>query len=182
MQRIPCEDDIAWNVFANDLYDRDVLNTVPYLVKGTYSSYGNGHSFARHGLTLARSLSTDSFMSTPFCTWACLWPCDTTQLLASTQGAVAFSIRHNSSSGVKLSLTLIQFVNMTDNSIYKFLGGFERSYLYYPEWLYSWRSLESCLWCTLFMPVSHSIDLLKRREMAKKKKKFACFHLFVVLF
>lgn len=108
--------------FVNDLYGRNILNAVPHLdSKGPYSSYGNGHLFARHGLTLARSLSTDSFMLIPFCTWACLWYCDTTQLLASTQRVVAFSIRHNSSSGAKLSLTLIQFVNLTDNSIYFFV-------------------------------------------------------------
>lgn len=62
MQRIPREDYIARNVSANDLYGRDILNAVPLLDSGIHSSYGNVHSFARHGLTLARSLSTDSFM------------------------------------------------------------------------------------------------------------------------
>lgn len=47
---ILCENYIAWNIFLNDLRGGDTLNAVPQplIVKGTYSSSGNGQSFARH--------------------------------------------------------------------------------------------------------------------------------------
>lgn len=97
-----------------------------YIVKGTYSSYGNGQSFARYVSTLASPSQVQACLCElpSFCTWFCLKHCHAAQLLASSQGASSFSIRWNSVAGVKLSLTLIQFANVMDNSICKFLFDF----------------------------------------------------------